>query len=216
MTAIALGMPAPPVARLAERRRSRRITVGSVPVGGDAPVSVQSMCTTKTADVNATLQQIAELTAAGCQIVRVAVPDTDDVAAQPASIAANTYRGWKWMSAITGICDLAAIAGSAATSSVSGTATRTIWQPAAVSSAICCRVALTSAVFVVHIDWTETGASPPTGTEPTVIRRDRRRSASRATGGAGIPNAIAVIAGLPSSRTRSHPNWLGMGSTMSA
>src|SRR5450759_3890256 len=87
MTAIALGMPAPPVARLAERRRSRRITVGSVPVGGDAPVSVQSMCTTKTADVNATLQQIAELTAAGCQIVRVAVPDTDDVAALPAIAA---------------------------------------------------------------------------------------------------------------------------------
>ena len=49
-----------------------------MPVGGGAPVSVQSMTTTKTADVNATLQQIAELTAAGCQIVRVAVPDTDD------------------------------------------------------------------------------------------------------------------------------------------
>jgi len=58
--------------------------VGSVPVGGDAPVSVQSMTTTLTADVNATLQQIAELTAAGCQIVRVAVPSADDVAALPA------------------------------------------------------------------------------------------------------------------------------------
>jgi (E)-4-hydroxy-3-methylbut-2-enyl-diphosphate synthase len=55
-----------------------------VPVGGDAPVSVQSMTTTQTADVNATLQQIAELTATGCQIVRVAVPDTDDAAALPA------------------------------------------------------------------------------------------------------------------------------------
>src|SRR3712207_7983156 len=42
------------------------------------------MCTTKTADINATLQQIAELTAAGCQIVRVAVPDTDDAEALPA------------------------------------------------------------------------------------------------------------------------------------
>jgi (E)-4-hydroxy-3-methylbut-2-enyl-diphosphate synthase len=52
--------------------------VGSVAVGGGAPVSVQSMCTTLTADVNATLQQIAELTAAGCQIVRVAVPSQDD------------------------------------------------------------------------------------------------------------------------------------------
>jgi (E)-4-hydroxy-3-methylbut-2-enyl-diphosphate synthase len=52
--------------------------VGNVPVGGGAPVSVQSMCTTLTANVDATLQQIAELTAAGCQIVRVAVPSQDD------------------------------------------------------------------------------------------------------------------------------------------
>ncbi|MFI9595856.1 flavodoxin-dependent (E)-4-hydroxy-3-methylbut-2-enyl-diphosphate synthase [Nonomuraea sp. NPDC052265] len=58
--------------------------VGSVPVGGDAPVSVQSMTTTVTADVDATLQQIAELTAAGCQIVRVAVPTQDDADALPA------------------------------------------------------------------------------------------------------------------------------------
>ena len=58
--------------------------VGNVPVGGDAPVSVQSMTTTPTADIDATLQQIAELTAAGCQIVRVAVPSADDAAALPA------------------------------------------------------------------------------------------------------------------------------------
>jgi (E)-4-hydroxy-3-methylbut-2-enyl-diphosphate synthase len=58
--------------------------VGSVPVGGGAPVSVQSMCTTLTANVNATLQQIAELTASGCQIVRVAVPSQDDADALPA------------------------------------------------------------------------------------------------------------------------------------
>jgi (E)-4-hydroxy-3-methylbut-2-enyl-diphosphate synthase len=57
--------------------------VGKVPVGGGAPVSVQSMTTTLTADVNATLQQIAELTAAGCQIVRVAVPSQDDADALP-------------------------------------------------------------------------------------------------------------------------------------
>ncbi|HZR53316.1 MAG TPA: flavodoxin-dependent (E)-4-hydroxy-3-methylbut-2-enyl-diphosphate synthase, partial [Streptosporangiaceae bacterium] len=57
---------------LAQRRVSRQIEVGSVLVGGGAPVSVQSMTTTLTANVNATLQQIAELTAAGCQIVRVA------------------------------------------------------------------------------------------------------------------------------------------------
>jgi (E)-4-hydroxy-3-methylbut-2-enyl-diphosphate synthase len=58
--------------------------VGSVPVGGDAPVSVQSMTTTLTSNVNATLQQIAELTASGCQIVRVAVPSQDDADALPA------------------------------------------------------------------------------------------------------------------------------------
>ena len=78
-----LGMPALPAAPLAPRRQSRQIRVGSVLVGGDAPVSVQSMTTTQTSDVNATLQQIAELTATGCQIVRVAVPDTDDADALP-------------------------------------------------------------------------------------------------------------------------------------
>jgi (E)-4-hydroxy-3-methylbut-2-enyl-diphosphate synthase len=60
------------------RRKSRKIKVGTVDVGGDAPISVQSMCTTPTADVNATLQQIAELTATGCDIVRVACPTQDD------------------------------------------------------------------------------------------------------------------------------------------
>jgi len=63
---------------LAPRRKSRQLMVGSVPVGGGAPVPVQSMTTTLTANVDATLQQIAELTAAGCQIVRVAVPSQDD------------------------------------------------------------------------------------------------------------------------------------------
>jgi (E)-4-hydroxy-3-methylbut-2-enyl-diphosphate synthase len=63
---------------LAPRRKSRQIKVGKVLVGGDAPVSVQSMTTTKTTDINGTLQQIAELTASGCEIVRVAVPHQDD------------------------------------------------------------------------------------------------------------------------------------------
>jgi hypothetical protein len=107
--------------------------------------------------------------------------------AQPASIAANTYLGWKWMSAITGICDLRAICGSASASSCDGTATRTIWQPAAVSSAICWRVALTSAVSVVVIDCTETGAPPPTGTAPTMTWREVRRGANGCAGAAGIP-----------------------------
>ncbi|MBE9500533.1 flavodoxin-dependent (E)-4-hydroxy-3-methylbut-2-enyl-diphosphate synthase [Streptomyces sp. GKU 257-1] len=77
MTAISLGMPDVP-AKLADRRVSRKIQVGPVAVGGDAPVSVQSMTTTRTADIGPTLQQIAELTASGCQIVRVACPTQDD------------------------------------------------------------------------------------------------------------------------------------------
>src|SRR3954463_9880479 len=76
-------MPAAPAPVLAPRRKTRQLSVGGVGVGSDSPVSVQSMTTTKPADVNATLQQIAELTAAGCQIVRVAVPDTDDAEALP-------------------------------------------------------------------------------------------------------------------------------------
>lgn len=76
MAAINLGTPQ--ARTLATRRPTRQIRVGSVAVGGDAPVSVQSMTTTKTTDVDATLQQIAELTATGCDIVRVAVPTQDD------------------------------------------------------------------------------------------------------------------------------------------
>ncbi|MFT8396286.1 flavodoxin-dependent (E)-4-hydroxy-3-methylbut-2-enyl-diphosphate synthase [Propionibacterium sp.] len=76
-----------PVASLAQRRRTRKIHCGSVDVGGDAPISVQSMATTLTADINATLQQIAQLTSAGCDIVRVAVPSQDDAAALPALAA---------------------------------------------------------------------------------------------------------------------------------
>jgi (E)-4-hydroxy-3-methylbut-2-enyl-diphosphate synthase len=78
MTAIELGVPEVPLRPIAERRLSRRIQVGPVAVGGGAPVSVQSMTTTRTSDVGATLQQIAELTASGCQIVRVACPTQDD------------------------------------------------------------------------------------------------------------------------------------------
>jgi (E)-4-hydroxy-3-methylbut-2-enyl-diphosphate synthase len=85
VVAINLGIPsvqaAPEV--LAPRRSTRQIRVGSVKVGGDAPVSVQSMTTTPTTDINATLQQIAELTAAGCEIVRVACPSRDDAEALP-------------------------------------------------------------------------------------------------------------------------------------
>ena len=120
------------------------------------------------------------------------LPGFTRTAAQPASIAANTYFGWKWMSAMTGICDFFAMAGSASASSWDGTATRTIWQPEAVSSAICCSVAFTLAVRVVVIDCTDTGAPPPTGTEPTMIWRDCLRSASGAGGTGGMPSSILM------------------------
>ena len=78
-----LGMPGlrPELNVLSPRKRTRQIQVGSVAVGGDAPISVQSMTTTKTHDIGSTLQQIAELTAAGCDIVRVACPTDKDASA---------------------------------------------------------------------------------------------------------------------------------------
>jgi (E)-4-hydroxy-3-methylbut-2-enyl-diphosphate synthase len=81
--AIGLGMPAPPAPTLAPRRKTRQLMVGDVGIGSDYPVAVQSMTTTKTHDVNATLQQIAELTATGCDIVRVACPRQEDADALP-------------------------------------------------------------------------------------------------------------------------------------
>ena len=78
MPAVNLGLPNTPPPTLAPRRKTRQIMVGKVAVGGDAPISVQSMTTTPTTDINGTLQQIAELTATGCEIVRVAVPSQDD------------------------------------------------------------------------------------------------------------------------------------------
>jgi (E)-4-hydroxy-3-methylbut-2-enyl-diphosphate synthase len=78
VAAVNLGLPKTPPPTISPRRKTRQIMVGKVAVGGDAPISVQSMCTTPTTDVNATLQQIAELTASGCDIVRVAVPSQDD------------------------------------------------------------------------------------------------------------------------------------------
>jgi (E)-4-hydroxy-3-methylbut-2-enyl-diphosphate synthase len=83
LMSIDLGIPAMPPPTLSPRRKTRQIKVGKVLVGGDAPISVQSMTTTLTADINATLQQIAELTATGCDIVRVAVPSQDDADALP-------------------------------------------------------------------------------------------------------------------------------------
>jgi (E)-4-hydroxy-3-methylbut-2-enyl-diphosphate synthase len=75
--AVNLGLPKVPET-LSPRRKTRQIAVGKVMVGSDHQVSVQSMTTTQTTDINGTLQQIAELTATGCDIVRVAVPTQDD------------------------------------------------------------------------------------------------------------------------------------------
>ena len=83
MSTVNLGMPAPPPQVLAPRRKTRQIKVGSVGVGSDHPISIQSMTTTPTTNINATLQQIAELATAGCDIVRVACPSADDAEALP-------------------------------------------------------------------------------------------------------------------------------------
>lgn len=94
------------------RRPSRRICVGKVPIGDGAPISVQSMTTTPTHDVNATLQQIAALNAAGVDIVRVACPRQDDADALAAIAARSTvpviadiHFQWKYaMKAIEAGC----------------------------------------------------------------------------------------------------------------
>ncbi|WP_456242784.1 flavodoxin-dependent (E)-4-hydroxy-3-methylbut-2-enyl-diphosphate synthase [Actinopolyspora lacussalsi] len=76
-------MPTTPPPVLSERRETRQLRLGPVGVGSDHPVSVQTMTTTNTTDINGTLQQIAELTASGCDIVRVACPTSDDAEALP-------------------------------------------------------------------------------------------------------------------------------------
>ncbi len=103
--------------------------------------------------------------------------------ATPAAMAAIAYFHWKWMSATTGTVDFCAICASASASSCRGTATRTMSTPAALSAAICCSVALTSCVGVVHIDCTLIGAPSPTGILPTLMRRVARRSGGCRCGG---------------------------------
>ncbi len=66
---------------MTERRKTIQVNVGNVAIGSDAPISVQSMCKTFTHDVEATVKQIHELEDAGCEIVRVAVPDLRDTEA---------------------------------------------------------------------------------------------------------------------------------------
>jgi len=64
-----------------ERRKTRQVSVGGVTIGGDAPIRIQSMTTSKTSDVKATVEQIKKLEDAGCELVRVAVPDEVDARA---------------------------------------------------------------------------------------------------------------------------------------
>ncbi len=66
---------------IVDRKKTRRIMVGHVPVGDMAPIAVQSMTNTPTADIEATVSQIERLQKAGCEIIRVAVPDMDAAAA---------------------------------------------------------------------------------------------------------------------------------------
>ena len=72
------------------RRKTRQIQVGKLKIGGDAPVSVQSMCSTDTRDAAATIEQIRQLEAAGCEVIRVAVPDDEAAAVLPKIKAAMT------------------------------------------------------------------------------------------------------------------------------
>ena len=74
---------------------TKRICVGNVPVGGGAPVSIQSMCNTKTDDVEATVAQILRLEEAGCEIIRVAVPDEDAAGLWIRSRRASTSLWWR-------------------------------------------------------------------------------------------------------------------------
>ena len=75
---------------LITRKKTRQVTVGNVKIGGGAPVSVQSMCSTDTRDVAATTEQIRQLEAVGCELIRVAVPDTEAAAVLPKIKAAMT------------------------------------------------------------------------------------------------------------------------------
>ncbi|MEQ1783489.1 MAG: flavodoxin-dependent (E)-4-hydroxy-3-methylbut-2-enyl-diphosphate synthase, partial [Hyphomonadaceae bacterium] len=69
--------------RTITRRKSRQIRVGNVLVGGDAPITVQSMTNTPTSDAKATIEQIRGLEEAGADIVRVSCPDEESTAAMP-------------------------------------------------------------------------------------------------------------------------------------
>lgn len=79
--------PPPPVRP--GRRQTRRVMIGGIPVGGDAPISVQTMTKTKTSDVEATLAQVRQAAEAGCDIIRITVNDKAAAEAMPAIVAGS-------------------------------------------------------------------------------------------------------------------------------
>lgn len=79
---------------------TKQILVGGVPVGGNAPIPIQSMCNTRTDDVAATVAQIKRLEAAGCEIIRVAVPDMPQQGPSGRSGSRYPFRWW-WTSIST-------------------------------------------------------------------------------------------------------------------
>ena len=88
---------------MTQRRKTKPVFIGDVQVGGDAPVVVQSMTATDTADVAATLRQIHELADGGCELVRIAVPDKDAaealpeiVAKTPVPLIADIHFDYRW------------------------------------------------------------------------------------------------------------------------
>ena len=96
---------------MSPRRKSKPVHVGDVQVGGDAPIAVQSMCATITANVDATVAQLDQLKEAGCDIVRIAVPDKRgrrrrcprSCARTPLPIIADIHFDYRWaLAAIRG------------------------------------------------------------------------------------------------------------------
>ena len=85
-----------------KRRESKTISVGGIQIGGGAPIRVQSMCNTDTRDAKATLAQIKRLADAGCEIVRLAVPDMEAAKAlyeirkgSPVPLVADIHFDWR-------------------------------------------------------------------------------------------------------------------------
>lgn len=76
------------------RTQTKQIHVGPVAIGGGAPVAVQSMCNTHTSDARATIEQIARLHDAGCEIIRLAVPDQAAADALPEIVHASIFLRW--------------------------------------------------------------------------------------------------------------------------